>query len=421
MFLNEEEKRMLEGKYGPGTAKALDIIVKWGEVFGAEKLVDVSHTHTCPGEPVEWLKEISEGARARTYSTLHTTFFDLKSWAKQGIKGDWAKKEITHYNECMLYYNQLGLIPSYTCCPNLVGNIPLYKSNTNFHGSENVLLVNSLFGARNPRVGGPGPLLSAITGKAPFCSLIVDENRYGEILFEVDPLLKTETFSNAELGAFGYFIGLTAKEKVCVVNNLKRKFDFEAFKSFVAPMATSGAVALCHIIGVTPDAQTLEQAFGKRKPIETVVVGKKEIEEVWKKLNTTNSAEIDLVILGCPHLTIPELKELAKLLEGRRLRDGKRMWLSAGQQVLALAAKMGLTDPIEKAGVLILTGVCNGPSTPWNQLEDKPRVVATNSAKAAHYIYTASGRTINVRYGNTEDCINSVLTGRFENTGRWIS
>jgi hypothetical protein len=249
----------------------------------------------------------------------------------------------------------------------------------------------------------------------------VEENRYGEILFEVDTVLKTEMFSNADLGALGYFIGLAAKEKVSVVNNLKRKLDFEAFKAFAAPMATSGAVALCHIVGVTPEAQTLEQAFGKRKPIETVVVGEKEIGEVWNKLNTTDSADVDLVALGCPHLTIPELKELAKLVEGKRIKEGKKLWLASGQEVLALATRMGLTETIEKAGALLLTGVCNGPSTPWNQLEDKPRVVATNSAKAAHYIYAASGRTVNVRYGNTKDCVNSVITGRFEDTGRWCS
>ena len=68
MQLTDEEKRMLDGEEGPGTAKAMDMVMKWADVYGAERLIDVTNTHTSPGEPIEWLKEISEGARARTYS-----------------------------------------------------------------------------------------------------------------------------------------------------------------------------------------------------------------------------------------------------------------------------------------------------------------------------------------------------------------
>lgn len=421
MKLTDEERMMLDGKYGAGTAKAMDMVVKWAEVYGAEKLVDVTNTHTSPGEPIEWLKDISEGAKARTYSTVHPFPIDRKRWEKQGIKRAWVENMNPYWEECIVYYKKLGMIPNFTCCPYMVGNVPLFRSYTNFFGSEAVLLTNSYFGSRNPRVGGPACLLSALTGKAPYEGLMVEENRFGEILFEPDPALKMETFNYGDLGAFGYYVGMVAQERVTVINGIKKRLDFEAFKYLTAPMATSGSVALCHIVGTTPEALTLEQAFGPQKLQETVVVGEKEMKEMWRKLNTTDSDDVDLVCLGCPHLSIPELKELAALLEGEKIKDGKRLFIGVGDDMLAIAKKMDLDRIIEKSGAVLLTGLCNGPLTPWDHMVDKPKVVATNSAKAAHYIYAGSGMTVDVRFGSTEDCINSVITGKFVDTGRWTS
>lgn len=421
MKLTDEEKRMLDGEYGAGTAKAMDMVVKWADVYGAEKLVDVTHTHTSPGEPIEWLKEISNGAMARTYSTVHPFPIDRINWKKQGIKREWVEKKAAYWEECIILYKKLGMIPNFTCCPYMVGNVPLFRSYTNFFGSEAVLLTNSYFGSRNPRVGGPACLLSALTGKAPYEGLMVEENRFGEFLFEPDPSLKMETFNHGDLGAFGYYVGMAAEEKVCVVDGIKKRFDFEEFKYLTAPMATSGSVALCHIVGTTPEAQTVEQAFGPKKPQEKIIVGEKEMKETWAKLNTTESDDVDLVCLGCPHLSIPELKDLAAMLEGKRVKDGKRLFVGVGDDMLSMARKMDLDKIIEDSGAIILTGLCNGPLTPWDYMEDKPRVVATNSAKAAHYIYAGSGMTVNVRFGDTKDCVNSMITGKFVDTGRWAS
>jgi hypothetical protein len=248
---------------------------------------------------------------------------------------------------------------------------------------------------------------------------MLDENRYGEVLFYPDPAIEIETFNHADLGLFGYYVGLVAQDRVCVVKDINKRVDFEAFKYLTAPMSTSGSVALCHIIGTTPEAQTLEQAFGPKKPQETIRVGAKEMKEMWRKLNTTDSDDVDMVCIGCPHLSIPELKELADLLKGKKIKDGKRLFISVGDDMLSMAKKMDLDKKIERSGAIILTGVCNGPLTPWDQMVDKPKVVATNSTKAAHYIYAGSGMSVNVRFGSTQDCVNSMITGKFVDTGRW--
>lgn len=421
MKLTDEEQKMLNGEYGEGTAKAMDMVTKWGEVYGAEKLVDVSNAHTSPGEPIEWLKEMSKGSKVRAYSTIHPFPIDRERWQVQGIERGWVEKMEPYWQESIIYYKKLGLIPAFTCCPYMVGNVPAFRSNSNFFGSEAVLLTNSYFGARNPRTGGPACFISALTGKAPYEGLMVDENRYGELLFEPEAGLNMERFNHAELGLFGYYVGIRAQEKVCVVNGVQTKFDFESFKYLTAPMATSGSVALCHIVGTTPEAQTIEQCFGPKKPLERIVLGAKELKEMWRKLNTTDSEDVDMVLLGCPHLSIPELKALAVMLDGKKVREDKRFFIAVGDDMLNMARKMDLDKVIEASGAKILTGVCNGPLTPWDHMVDKPKVVATNSAKAAHYIYAGSGMTVNVRYGSTEDCVKSMITGRFVDTGRWAA
>lgn len=421
MQLTDEEKRMLNGEFGEGTAKAMDMVIKWGEVYGAEKLVDVTNTHTSPGEPIEWLKEMCQGARARTYSTVHPFPIDRKRWRTQGVKQEWVEKMDPYWNECIIYYKKLGLIPNFTCCPYMVGNVPAFGTGCNFFGSEAVLLTNSFFGARNPRVGGPACFISALTGKAPHEGLMIDENRFGELLFEPDPQLKMEAFDYGELGLFGYYVGMIAQEKICVVNGVNKWLDFEEFKYLTAPMATSGSVALCHIVGTTPEARTLEQAFGPKKPQEKIVVGEKEMKKAWSKLNTTDSEDVDMVLLGCPHLSIPEIKEVAALLEGKRIKEGKRLFIGMGDDMLNIAKKMDLDRIIEASGAVILTGICNGPLTPWDQMVHKPKVVATNSAKAAHYVYAGSATTVKVRFGSTKDCITSMITGKYVDSGRWAS
>ncbi|MEW6262563.1 MAG: aconitase X catalytic domain-containing protein [Thermodesulfobacteriota bacterium] len=420
MKLTYEEERMLNGSHGSGVAKAMDMIVKWGEVFDAERLVDVTSTHTLLGEPVEWLEEVSSNAVARTFSTLHVTNFDYQRWERQGIKASWAERQMAYTDKCLPCYERLGCVKTFSCGPYLIGNVPKFGDYVNWSGTSGVLLANSLFGARCPRVGSPGSMVSAITGKAPLVGHMLNENRRGQILVKPEGL-DPNTFTKEEFGLYGLYTGGVTGEKNNVFMGITRRLSLEEVKFLASPLGVSGSASMFHIVGFTPEAPTLEAAFHDRPPENDVKVGPAEMNKAWAMVNTAGGDDVDLVALGCPHFSITEFKETAACLEGRKIKDGKRLWVSCGLDMYNIAARMGLVQIIEKAGGTVLTGCCGAPLTPWDQLVEPVKVVATNSTRAAGYVNGITRGQVKTKYGRVADCLDSIITGQWRDTGRWAS
>ncbi len=420
MYLTKEEESMLSGKYGPGVAKSMDVVVKWGEVFDAERLVDVGSTHTLLGEPAEWLAEVSEGAQVRTVSTMHVTNFDYENWEKQGVKRSWAEWQIAETNKCVPYYKSLGLLQTYTCGPYMVGNVPKQKDYINWSGTSGVIISNSVFAARAPRVGAPGSMVTAITGKAPLVGHMKEENRYGQILVQPEKSqVNFDDFSKEDIGMMSYYLAGLAGERTCVFDGFANRLSFEKCKFLASPLGVAGSGSMFHVVGFTPEAPTMEAAFGGKKPQETITVGDKEMQAGWEIMNTATNDEVDLVTFGCPHFSITEFKELVAALNGRKIKEGKRLWVSCGLDMYNLANRMGLIKPIEDAGGIVLKGCCAGPLTPWFELENVPKVVATNSTRCASYITGGTAGAIKTRYGSVKECIDSIVEGRWVGKEGW--
>ncbi|MCK5561779.1 MAG: DUF521 domain-containing protein, partial [Thermoplasmata archaeon] len=148
-------------------------------------------------------------------------------------------------------------------------------------------------------------------------------------------------------------------------------------------MPASGSVTICHIVGLTPEAPTLEQALGGAKPLQWMKVGEKEVKEAWEQLHTADSREVDLVSIGCPHCTILELGEIASILDGKKLSSNTSLLLGVARPVVTLASQMGYTDIIEQAGGKIVADTCMVVAP----IEDMGyKVTAVNSGKAANYL-----------------------------------
>jgi len=409
MQLTDEQKRMYDGEYGPGTQKAISMLIEYGEVWDAERMVKVHNVDSIIGGG-EWLEQILEEVeRVRAITTIHAGHSGGREYANSiGLKEEVFQLSEKTEKETLDICVPKGFIPAMTCTPYLVGNVPMAGRVFSWSGSSGIIIGNSVFGGRGNRDAAPASVASAITGLTPDMLLLKKEHRYGQVLFELEDL-DVENFNEADYGAIGYYIGGIANAKNVVVNGIPENISFDHLKSFLTPQPVSGAVAMCHIVGVTPEAPTVEEALGHKKPEMIVKISKKEYRESWESLHTAKTDDVEIVFFGCPQVSVGDLGEIARLLEGKKIADGVKLVASAANEVYTLAQRTGYTNVIEEAGGIIVRGICI-MGFPYAQLEVPATTGATNSAKAASY---QARRGINIQYGSFEDCINAAITGKW--------
>lgn len=419
MILTEEEKKMLGGELGPGVSRAMEFLIEYGEAFGAQKMVKVKSSHILP-DPVEWLNNLTQEVdNFKIMTTLHsgspynTEMVDILGLTPG--EGGYAVEE----NRIALdIYRQKGAFLTCSCAPYLMGNIVKQGDVFTWAGSSGIIINNSLNGARGNRESGVSMTCSAITGRTPDMLLTTDEGRKAQIVFNPRGL-NLEEMTEAEYGAMGYYIGSVAVDKNVAIDTLPDSLPFEKLKYLLSPMPVSGAVSLCHITGITPQASTLGQALGGRKPEDYILVEPKDIRNATSQLSTADSDSVDVVMLGCPHLTIVELKQIATLLEGKKVSENVKLWLNTNEAVYVLARKMGYIDIFEKAGAVILREICIA-MFPFGKLKHSVKNVATNSARCAHYMARGGmGELVGQKimgsmYGSVTQCLNSAISGKWE-------
>jgi hypothetical protein len=408
MILTRNEEDMASGKHGPGLEKCMHILIKFGEAMGAEQLVPISSAHTIPREPPDLLMEMTEGVgQTGTFTTLHALMsaFDPHLWERMGISGEYAAKEIPVLKQRIEIYRRLGFYETYTCLPMLVGNLPRRGDFISWIGSCAQLFVNSLLAARTNRDGAILNLAAAITGRAPYRGLFLDENRLGQVVVElegVDPHGITYT----DLGAIGYYVGSRAGQRNIVVNGLPHELDISHLLALMAPLPASGSVSICHVVGCTPEASTLERALGNQEPAEIIRVDKKAIAETKELHALSPNDTVEMCILGCPHCTIQEIRNIAASLSGKKLRPGRRLWIGSAYQTYYLAQTMGYSRIIEEAGGVV-TSSCMA-TIPDSPIPDDVGTLVTNSFKAAHYISRLTKGRVKVAVMEMPDCIDAV-------------
>jgi predicted aconitase len=174
----------------------------------------------------------------------------------------------------------------------------------------------------------------------------------------------------------------------------------EHFMALGAAMAASGAVALYHVEGLTPEAR---QGLAPDKGLTTICID--DLSEGYAALNSPLD-EIGFVSLGCPHSTLADIERAARLLEGQRVKA--TLWITTSRHVRELALQQGWVGMIEAAGGQVIADTCLVVA-PVEQMGFK--AMATNSAKAAFYSPSHSG--LQRRFGSMEQCIEAAITGRW--------
>jgi predicted aconitase len=275
--------------------------------------------------------------------------------------------------------------------------------------SSAVVYCNSVLGARTNTEGRESTSAAMLTGKIPDWGLHKTEHRFGTHRIDVEIAVE----SVMDWGMLGYFVGDVVQERIPVLVGKYGQPDLVRHKHFGAAAASSGGVELYHIVGITPEAATREEAFGIHKPAEIFKYGKAERQKTYDAINASASdPNVDYVMLGCPHAALEQIEEVCRLLEGKRISQNANLWIFTSRAVKSEADAHGYSKIITDAGGVLMTDTCSAFA---QALPPGTKVAALDSAKQAHYLPAIMG--IQAWFGSTADCINAALTGRWNPAG----
>ena len=164
-----------------------------------------------------------------------------------------------------------------------------------------------------------------------------------------------------------------------------------------------------HLAGITPEAPTLEAAFGPNRPVMKIHYGKAERRQAYERANITGkNPNVDFVMLGCPHYTLEQIGEVCRLLEGKRVHENSELWIFTPRQTKQLADQKGYSKILAEAGAHLMSDTC---SALGRVIPKGTKVAAADSAKQSHYLPAIMG--IECWFGSTEECVRAALTGRW--------
>ena len=416
---------MLDGAHGKGRQKAMELLVRYAEALGAERFVDTRNVAGVPGSANPFLQNYYQDKSADGRDAIFS-FFDLDAdelidvpdavvptyhlqggadptaWQTLGVKVEVFR----NYEEREKFAAQHDVGILKTCTPYLAGNVPTKGEHLAWMESSAVIYANSVLGARTNTEGRESTSAAMLTGKIPDWGLHRTEHRYGTHRIDVEIPIA----SVMDWGMLGYFVGDVVQERIPVLRGDFQRPDIVRLKHFGAAASSSGGVEMYHIVGVTPEAETLEMAFGPRQPVETFAYSTAERRRIYDRLNANASdPNVDYVMLGCPHAALEQLQEAARLLDGKKVSANCQLWIFTSRAVKSQASETGIIRTLSDAGAVLLTDTCSAFA---QALPPGTKVAALDSAKQAHYLPAILG--VQAWFGSTADCINAALTGRWD-------
>ncbi|MGY2078980.1 aconitase X [Modestobacter sp. SYSU DS0657] len=421
MRLAPDEQAMLDGEQGEAVAAAMDLLVRYGEVLGAERLVDTDnvcganlfgsrHTMVCgsPGPDAAFAEHSLDApaplpipaVRAQSYQLIGP--MDTRNWELQGVSPE--ERDVVVASEA--YSAEHGIHLMNTCTPYQVGNVPVKGEHCAWMESSAVVYVNSVLGARTNVEGRESTGAAMLTGKIPYWGYHLPENRFGSHLVDVGvPVVDT-----LDWGLLGYWIGEQVAEGVPVLDGITATPDLVKLKHFGAAAASSGGVELYHVPGITAEARTVEEAFDGALPAERLPYGPAERQQTYEHLNSTGrDTSVDLVMIGCPHATLGQIRDVVRLLEGRRVHAESELWVFTPRALREVAEQNGYARALEAAGARLMSDTCPAIG---QFLPAGTRVIATDSAKQVHYLPAIMD--VQGWFGTLRDCVDAAVTGTWQ-------
>ncbi|MGD8446152.1 MAG: aconitase X catalytic domain-containing protein [Desulfobacterales bacterium] len=411
MYLTDYEKALLDGEHGEARRLAMRVLYDLGEYYEVDRFVEIVACHDDStvflGEAqVEFAEHlVGMGARFAVPTTTNASAIDMTRFDRQ--KHDLALMTATRRIEAA--HMALGAIASWTCAPYQAGFSPTFGQQVACAESNVITFVNSILGARTNRYAGPLELLAGIAGRVPYFGLHVAENRKAQGLIvpgeDIAPaMFEHDSFYTYYAYAFGDIVG----DRVWAMDGFPPHISVDNLKNMSATLASSGGIALFHLVGITPEAQTLEMAFQGEKPREVETLGCKDIRKAEAQLNHLDTNEnIDLVALGCPHFSCAEFMKLEDALKGRKVHGNCMLWVYTNRSTYGMIQDSGQLHRLSSQGVEIFVDGCplQHPVEKW-----KTNTFMSNSGKFCTYCFGLTGKHPGL--GTIAECAESAVAGK---------
>jgi predicted aconitase len=411
MNLSGEEQGMLAGDLGEGARKAIEQQIRVGDFFGADDFVAVRSVHVMadieaiadPG--LGFLEGLArKGGTFRVPVTMNPRSVDFEMWKEMGQEEETVLKE----RRIVEALTKMGALPCHTCINYQTVDQPRFGEHLGWGDTGTVIFANSVAGARSNFEAGPAAVCAGLTGRVPRYGFHLPEKRRGSVRVVV----KDQPVSTSDWGALGCVVGRKVDDywRVPVFEGCEeRQPAIDDLKHLGASLASYGSLAMFHLVGVTPEARTAEEAYGGNAPDETIVIRPGTIQETYDSF-VPEKEEADLVVCGTPQLSLFELRKVVDLLRGKQVCKDTKLFLTTNAQVKAVADQAGYTEVVCAAGGRILTGVCFYIMTArYLQERFNYRTLVTDSAKLANII---SGYGYNPIFRSTEACVAAAVSGK---------
>jgi len=422
MRLTDPEKAMLDGSHGPAKARAMDLLVRYGEALGAERLVETNNVAGAFNASTPSVRALAARGFDAVYSELNLdsdevvevprmavntcqliTGIDNAKWRIQGIAGDLAEQQ----KRSEAFLGGRGVNLHATCTPYQVGNVPVFGEHCAWMESSAVVYCNSVLGARTNTEGKESTGAAALTGRIPYWGFHIDGNRRGTHRVDVE----IEVNDMMDWGLLGYWLGEAVEDEIPVLTGALINPALIKLKHFGAAASSSGGVEMYHLPGTTPEARSLDEAFAGRPIAAALRYGPSQRRRAYENLNCASERKIDFVMLGCPHNSIEQVGLIAALLDGRRLHADTALWVHTPRALRDTAERNGYVRTIEQAGGVVMSDTCPAIS---RHLPKAVRTVATDSAKQAHYLPAITG--VQAWFGSVRDCVEAAVSGTWNGT-----
>jgi len=406
--MSAHDHALLDGQVGDGAALAMRLVVRAAEATGATRLIDVTRAHvdSClyHGEAtLDFVERLVAGnAHVRIPTTLNVGAIDLLH--PELYRGDPATAERGRL--LMDRYRALGARATFTCAPYQLPDARPSRGEQVAWGESNAIaFCNSVLGARTNRYGDFIDIAASITGRVPDAGLHRTDARRATLVLRLAPdVPEALRDSDALFPVIGIVLGRRAGSAVAVIDGLPPHQSEDRLKALGAAAASSGSVAMFHVVGSTPEAVTLDEALQQREPEAEEEIGIHELRAVRDELSTVTGDRLTAVSLGTPHASNAELERYAALLGSQHVHREVECLVSTGRDVLVQAS--AAVARLREAGVELLVDTCSYIAP---ILRNARGPVMTDSAKWAYYAPGNIGAE--VIFGSSAECLRSAVAG----------